>query len=119
MRGRRFRLGDEDGGLPETGQAQLARLGPGSEWAAHWSDARDRFGGRMHLRVLRFAALLVPVLLLGGMSLSSARAQEDDELARQLTAVFRLYGQGKFAEAVPLAERSVAVARTRHGEMST
>jgi hypothetical protein len=33
--------------------------------------------GAMHLRILKFAALVVSVLLLGDGSLSSARAQQD------------------------------------------
>jgi tetratricopeptide (TPR) repeat protein len=70
----------------------------------------------MHLRVLRFAALIVPVLVLGAMSLSPARAQDDNELAQLLLDGMRLYSQGKYAKALPLAERSVARARTRHGE---
>ncbi len=73
----------------------------------------------MQLRILRFVAPIVPVLLLWCLSLSFARAQEDDELARWLTEVMGLYVQGKFGEALPLAERSVAVARTRHGEKGT
>jgi CHAT domain-containing protein/tetratricopeptide (TPR) repeat protein len=43
-------------------------------------------------------------------------AQGDDELARLRSEVSRLHGQGKYADAVPVAERYVAVARRKHGE---
>jgi CHAT domain-containing protein/tetratricopeptide (TPR) repeat protein len=72
----------------------------------------------MRLRGLRFAALLVPVLLLAHMSLSPVRAQVDNELAQLILGGMRLHSQGKFAEGVALAERSVTLARGRYGEDS-
>jgi hypothetical protein len=65
----------------------------------------------MRLRSLRFAILIASALVLATMSLSAVHAQDDDELARLLIEVMRLHGQGKFAEALPLAERSVQRAR--------
>ena len=72
----------------------------------------------MHLRSLRFVALLLPALLLGAVAPGTARAQQDNELARWLIEGTRLYRLGKFAEALPRAEQSVARARARHGDNS-
>jgi tetratricopeptide (TPR) repeat protein/CHAT domain-containing protein len=46
----------------------------------------------------------------------TARAQGEDDLARLLNEVNRLHSQGRYAEAVPIAKRAIAVARTRRGE---
>src|SRR5262245_62398047 len=50
---------------------------------------------------------------------SAAHAQGDDELARLHSEVERLHSQGKYADAVPVAERYVALARQKHGEEHT
>jgi CHAT domain-containing protein/tetratricopeptide (TPR) repeat protein len=46
----------------------------------------------------------------------AAHAQVEDDLARLLALVGRLHGQGRFAEAVPVAKRAVALARKQYGE---
>jgi tetratricopeptide (TPR) repeat protein len=61
------------------------------------------------------------VMVLAGMAWGIAlavttHAQGDDALARLRNEVSRLHGQGKYADAVPVAERYVALARQRHGE---
>jgi len=48
-----------------------------------------------------------------------AQAQAVDVLADLYGQVSRLYSQGKYAEAVPIAERYVASARQKHGEEHT
>jgi len=62
-------------------------------------------------RIAALAGLVCAVLLA-----SAARAQGPDDLTQLFAEVGRLHGQGKFAEAVPIAERAVALARERHGE---
>jgi len=68
-------------------------------------------GGWMVRRIAALAGLACAVLLA-----SAARAQGPDDLTQLFAEVGRLRGQGKFAEAVPIAERAVALARERHGE---
>jgi tetratricopeptide (TPR) repeat protein len=48
-----------------------------------------------------------------------ARAQGNEDLAALQDQVSQLQRQGKYAEAVPIAERHVALARQRHGEEHT
>jgi CHAT domain-containing protein/tetratricopeptide (TPR) repeat protein len=67
----------------------------------------------------RSVAALVLGGLLCGVVLASTHAQGQDDLARLLTAVGRLRGEGKYAEAIPIAERAVDLARKRHGEEHT
>jgi tetratricopeptide (TPR) repeat protein len=47
---------------------------------------------------------------------SETRAQGTDELASLRTQVSQLHSQGKYAEAIPIAERYVALARRKHGD---
>ena len=64
------------------------------------------------------AALIVLVAVLAGGG-TVARAQGADELAALREQVSRLHSQGKYTEAIPLAERYVSLARQRHGEEHT
>jgi hypothetical protein len=51
-----------------------------------------------------------------GIGHVGARAQGTDELATLRTQVGQLFDQGKYAEAIPIGERYVALARQKHGE---
>src|SRR5262245_10523335 len=62
------------------------------------------------------AALMLAALVGGTVATDAAKAQGPDELARLRTEVSRLHSQGKYAEATPIAERFVALARQKHGE---
>ena len=64
----------------------------------------------------RGAALIVLATLLASAGSIGAQAQGGDDLAALRDQVSRLHGQGKYAEAVPLAERYVALARQKHDE---
>jgi CHAT domain-containing protein/tetratricopeptide (TPR) repeat protein len=64
----------------------------------------------------RLAAVAVRALVCGCVFAGAAYAQGQDDLDQLLAEVGRLYGQGKSAEAAPIAERAVALARERHGE---
>ena len=64
----------------------------------------------------RLAAMLVAGLLCGVVLAGAAHAQGQDELTQLFAEVGRLLGQGKSADAVPIAEKAVALARERHGE---
>jgi len=67
----------------------------------------------------RGAALIVLATLLSTLGSIMAQAQGADDLAALRGQVSRLHSQGKYAEAVPLAERYVALARQTHGEEHT
>ncbi len=58
----------------------------------------------------RLVILAIFVWLLGPWALPSARAQ-DESLESLNSQVFRLYGEGRFAEAVPLATPAVSTSR--------
>jgi CHAT domain-containing protein/tetratricopeptide (TPR) repeat protein len=64
----------------------------------------------------RLAAMLVAGLLGGVVLAGAAHAQGPDDLTQLLDEVGRLQSQGRFADAVPIAEKAVALARERHGE---
>jgi tetratricopeptide (TPR) repeat protein/CHAT domain-containing protein len=64
----------------------------------------------------RLAALAVAWVVCGIALAGPARAQGQDDLARLSAEVSRLHGQGKYAQAVPIAERYVELARQQHGE---
>jgi len=66
--------------------------------------------------VRRLAAMVVAGLVCGIALAGGARAQGPDELAGLLAEVRRLYGQGKYPDAIPIAERAVSVAREHYGE---
>ena len=67
-------------------------------------------GGWM-VRLLRAVALVGLALCM-----TAAHAQQHDELTRLSAEVSRLHGQGKYADAIPVAERYIATARREHGE---
>src|SRR5688500_16444719 len=67
----------------------------------------------------RGAALIVLATLVATAGSMMAQAQGADDLAALRGQVSRLHSQGKYAEALPLAERYVALARQRHGEEHT
>ena len=60
------------------------------------------------------AGLICGVVLAG-----AAHSQGSSDLAKLLAEVSRLREQGKHADAIPIAERAVALARQRHGEEHT
>ena len=66
--------------------------------------------------VRRLAAIAVVGLVCGVVLAIAAHSQGQDDLTQLFAEVTRLHVQGKPAEAVPIAERAVAVARERHGE---
>jgi CHAT domain-containing protein/tetratricopeptide (TPR) repeat protein len=69
------------------------------------------------LRWTRDAVVLIWLLgLLAGVGSLGARAQGNEDLAALQDHVSQLQRQGKYAEAVPIAERYVAVAREKYGE---
>jgi len=63
----------------------------------------------------RLAAMVA--LVCGCVFAGAAYAQGQDDLTQLFAEVERLYGQGKSAEAASVAERAVALARERHGEV--
>ena len=67
----------------------------------------------------RGVALIVLAGLVVGGRLIDAQAQVTDELAAVREQVRSLHGQGKYADALTLAERYVSLARHRHGEEHT
>src|SRR5262245_19470205 len=67
----------------------------------------------------RLAAMVVAGLMCGVVLGEASHAQEQNDLARLLGEVSRLHSQGKYADAIPIAERYVALARERHGEEHT
>ena len=67
----------------------------------------------------RGVALIVLATLLTTAGSMRAQAQSDDDLAALRGQVSRLHSQGKSAEAIPLAERYVALASQKHGEEHT
>jgi tetratricopeptide (TPR) repeat protein len=66
----------------------------------------------------RFRAALLPVLvlfLIAAPGVAPAGAQSSDELTALNTQIADLNGAGKYGEAVPLAERALALAERLHG----
>jgi CHAT domain-containing protein/tetratricopeptide (TPR) repeat protein len=61
-------------------------------------------------------ALIAFVGLVASSGSIWAQAQVNDDLAALRAEVSRLYNEGKFADAMPIAERYVASARQKHGE---
>jgi hypothetical protein len=62
------------------------------------------------------ATLIVLATLLATAGSMRAQAQGADDLAGLRDQASRLHSQGKYAEAIPLAERYVALASQNHGE---
>ena len=74
----------------------------------------------MAVRWVRCAVVLIGlVALVASIGLMETRAQGADDLAALVRQVSQLHGQGKYAEAIPIAERYVALARQKHGEEHT
>lgn len=66
------------------------------------------------------AVVVIAILMLTACNWASeARAQGADELASLRTQVSQFYSQGKYAEAAPIAERHVTLARQKHGDDHT
>jgi tetratricopeptide (TPR) repeat protein/CHAT domain-containing protein len=74
----------------------------------------------MMVRWVLHAIVIFAVLTLAKTNWpSEARAQGADELASLHTKVSQLYSQGKYAEAIPIAERYVSLAREKYGDNHT
>ena len=69
--------------------------------------------------VKRLVARLVLVAFLATVGPMHTRAQSGDQLADLRAQVSRLYDQGKYADAVAIAERYVALAREKYGQDDT
>ena len=69
-------------------------------------------GGRTAPRLAMVVVGLVCGILLSGTS----RAQGPDDITGLRAEVSRLHGQGKYAEALPFAQRVAELAQKRHGE---
>src|SRR5262249_4919388 len=69
--------------------------------------------------VQRWIALIILVALLAAACAIPTRAQSGDEFAALRAQVSQLHSQGKYADAIPLAEQYVALARQQHGEGHT
>ena len=67
--------------------------------------------------VVRCLAALVVAWSVGAIALAGAvQAQGQDDLARLRAEISQLQGQGKYAQALPVAQRYVELARQKHGE---
>src|SRR5262245_28880072 len=76
-------------------------------------------GGTMTARrILRALAMIGLIALVAVMDQTGARSQGPDELVALRAKVSQLFDQGKYDEAIPTAERYVALARQKHGEES-
>src|SRR5262245_24281733 len=62
------------------------------------------------------AAMVLAALVCGVVLVGFAHAQGPDELAAMLAEVDRLHSEGKYADAIPIAERAVTLARERYSE---
>ena len=63
----------------------------------------------------RAAALIVLVAVLAGAGSVTARAQGTDDIAALNARVVKLHGEGKYAEAIEIAKRSLALAERQFG----
>jgi hypothetical protein len=74
----------------------------------------------MAVHWVRHAVVLIAlVMLVAGIGLMEVRAQGADDFAAVSARISQLHAQGKYAEAIPIAERYVALARQKHGEEHT
>jgi CHAT domain-containing protein/tetratricopeptide (TPR) repeat protein len=71
----------------------------------------------MAVRWVRCA--LVLIALVASMGSTGVQAQGVDDLTDLRGQVSQLHSQGKYAEAIPIAQRYVALARQKHGEEHT
>jgi hypothetical protein len=67
-------------------------------------------------QVPQWAALILSLALLSIFYSMPARAQGVDEPAALLARSNELYFQGKYGDAIPLADRYVAIVRQKYGE---
>jgi hypothetical protein len=67
----------------------------------------------------RTASLIFLMTVAVGFGPLHAQRLDPDELPSLRGQVSQLYGEGKYTEAIPLAERYVAIARQRHGKEHT
>jgi len=114
---------------PARGAENLAGFIDGACFS--WSALRGCFcaGTSAVTTVSKFTAVVVPwdqvpatrprLMLAASNWPREARAEGTDDLARLRTQVMQLYSKGKYAEAMPIAERYVAMARKKHGENHT
>jgi hypothetical protein len=63
----------------------------------------------------RTASLIFLIAVVVGFGPPCAQTHDPAELASLRREVSQLYSEGKYTEAIPLAERYVAIARQRHG----
>jgi tetratricopeptide (TPR) repeat protein/CHAT domain-containing protein len=66
--------------------------------------------------VRRLRALVAAWVVCGIAMVGAALAQGQDDLARLSAEVSRLYGQGEYAQALPIAQRYVELVRRQYGE---
>jgi tetratricopeptide (TPR) repeat protein len=64
----------------------------------------------------RLAMVVVAGLVCGILLTGTGRAQGPDDITGLRAEVSRLHGQGKYAEALPFAQRAPELAQKRHGE---
>src|SRR5262249_39942204 len=69
--------------------------------------------------VWRAFALMAFVALVAITGSTATRAQGGDDLATLRAQVSKLYDQGKYSDAIPIAERCVGLARQKHGDDHT
>jgi tetratricopeptide (TPR) repeat protein/CHAT domain-containing protein len=67
-------------------------------------------------RLWRAIAIMGLVAVVASTGPTGTQAQGADDLAALRTQVRQLYNEGKYAAAIPIAERYVALARQKHGE---
>ena len=71
----------------------------------------------MTVQLVSRAVMVIALLMLAASNWPrETRAQGVDELGSLRTQVNQLYSHGKYAEAAPIAERYVALARQKHGD---
>ena len=64
----------------------------------------------------RTVSLFFLLVMVVGSGPPHAQRHDSAELASLRVEVSQLYSEGNYAEAIPLAERYLAIARQRHGE---
>src|SRR5262245_15259646 len=77
--------------------------------------------GRILQRIMTRLAGLMAAMVVGwalALGLPAMAQQGDDADAFTAQAINKLYDEGKYAEAIPLAQQYVAITRQRNGEES-
>jgi hypothetical protein len=64
----------------------------------------------------RTASLIFLMTVVAGFGALHAQRLDPDELTSLRGEMSRLYSEGKYTEAIPIAERHVAIARRHHGK---